>query len=98
MAAIHDPMRQLDLSSLAAAMQKNLPRFAQPLFLRLVTSGLEATGTFKLKKFALQREGFDPDVAEPAGDDVFFLDPATMTYQPLSGDVYRSINSGEIRL
>ena len=72
MAAIHDPLRSLQLPALSSALRRHLPTFARPLFLRLVggEGGIEATGTFKLKKFRLQREGFDPAVAVPAGDRV----------------------------
>lgn len=71
MAAIHDPKGELNLASLASAVRENLPHFARPIFLRLVRGGIDITGTFKLKKFRLQGEGFDPDIAVPLGDKVF---------------------------
>ena len=96
MAAIHDPSEKVNLVSLVAALQQNLPRFAWPLFLRLMKRSLDMTGTFKLKKFNLQREGFDPGLL--VDDQVFFLNPSTSRYEPLSPRVFDDITNGLIRL
>ena len=95
MAAIHDPSDDLDLVTLASSLKEKLPAFARPLFLRLV-SQLDLTGTFKLKKFRLQNEGFDPDSTAP--DKTYFLDPSTGLYQRLDHLLFQRIISGSIRL
>jgi len=46
-----------------------LPGFAVPLFLRL-TRALEYTGTLKMQKGELKREGVDPDMV--TGGDVLY--------------------------
>jgi len=94
MAAIHDPEEEVDLSKLAAGVKSQLPTFAWPLFVRLVKQ-LDITGTFKLRKFNLQREGFDPSIIS---DKLFFLHPKTGTYEALSVELFNSIISGAIRL
>ncbi len=97
MAAIHDPRGEVDLAALHAAMHRHLPNFARPLFVRLMKGALDVTGTFKLKKFGLQREGFDPRAAEEAGDVLFFLDASASRYEPLSHKVFQQINEGQVR-
>jgi solute carrier family 27 fatty acid transporter 1/4 len=59
MAAIVEPSGGLDLTSFLTSIQKRLPSYARPLFLRLVAQ-LDITGTFKMKKTDLQKEGFNP--------------------------------------
>ncbi len=59
MAAIAEPTGGLDLKSFESGIQQRLPPYSRPVFLRLAKS-LEVTGTFKLKKTHLQKEGFDP--------------------------------------
>ena len=56
---------------------------------------LFSVGTFKLRKFNLQREGFDPSIIS---DKLFFLHPKTGTYEALSVELFNSIISGAIRL
>lgn len=94
MAAIHDPDDKVDLGLLAAGIKKNLPTFAWPLFVRLVKQ-LDITGTFKLRKFNLQREGFNPSIVS---DKLFFLHPKTGTYEILNVELFNSIITGAIRL
>jgi len=99
MAAIHDPNGDLDLTELAKGIKEQLPSFARPLFIRLVKH-LDLTGTFKLKKFNLQREGFDVSEIDKSGstDKLFFLHPKTGKYEALTTDLLNSIVNGLIRL
>lgn len=94
MAAIHDPEGEVDLARLAMALKEKLPSFARPMFLRLVKQ-LDMTGTFKLKKFNLQKEGYDPSLIS---DRLFFLHPKTGNYEALSNELFKSIVTGSIRL
>jgi len=53
------------LARFAEDLDALLPAYARPVFLRLAAE-LPATGTFKLTKLALAREGFDPaTIADP---------------------------------
>ncbi|CAL7934303.1 unnamed protein product [Xylocopa violacea] len=58
MAAIYDPEHSLNIKEMAEGLKKSLPSYARPLFVR-VLSELPITGTFKMKKKDLQREGFN---------------------------------------
>ncbi len=67
-----------------------LPRYATPLFVRLLAEQ-ELTGTFKIRKVDLQREGFDPiAVADP----IFLRDDAARAYVPLTPELSAEIRSG----
>ncbi|XP_046995918.1 long-chain fatty acid transport protein 4-like [Schistocerca americana] len=92
MAALEDPDRKIDLKKLAEGLATNLPHYARPMFLRVVKS-LELTGTFKIKKTAIQKEGFDPALIK---DDLYFHDGKE--FVPLTQELYNEIVSGKFRL
>ncbi|XP_076056825.1 long-chain fatty acid transport protein 4-like isoform X2 [Oratosquilla oratoria] len=94
MAAIHDPEGTLDLEELAEGIQKSLPSYARPLFIRIVTK-FDMTGTYKLKKVNLQKEGFDVSQVK---DKLYFLDAKNGKYIDLSAELYEKISSGQARL
>ena len=81
-----------DAAHFRAHCAARLPAYARPVFLRLV-DGLSFTETFKQKKHALAREGFDP----AAITDPLLADTGN-GYVPLDGGLYARINSGLIRL
>jgi len=67
-----------------------LPAYARPLFLRLVPS-IALTGTFKLNRQELAREGYDPAVVN---DVLYFNDRRTQLYVRLDMALNASIQSG----
>ena len=89
-ALVVDNIAEFDLDGLRAHVEKTLPYYARPLFLRF-RAELEATGTFKPKKSALVAEGFDPaEIEEP----LFFDDRAARLYRRLDSALYKAIVSG----
>ncbi|NWR81770.1 S27A1 protein, partial [Centropus unirufus] len=94
MAAITDPMAKVNPNVLHQALQKVLPPYARPVFLRLLPQ-VDTTGTFKIKKTRLQREGFDP---HQTSDRLFFLDIKLGKYIPLDECLYERICSGKAAL
>jgi fatty-acyl-CoA synthase len=82
-----------DLAALRAVMERDLPAFAQPLFLRL-TPALAVTGTFKPRKQDLVAEGFDP---ARIGAPLFFHDREA-GFTPLTPELHDRILSGAERL
>ncbi|GFY37647.1 long-chain fatty acid transport protein 1 [Trichonephila inaurata madagascariensis] len=94
MAAISDPDHKVDLKILLDELVRVLPPYAVPLFVRICDT-LEATGTFKLKKVDLQKEGFNPSTIK---DPLYFYDKKQGAYVPLDEETYNSICSGQIRL
>ena len=64
-----------------------LPSYAVPLFLRIVDEA-DMTATFKLRKFRLQAEGYDPNVL---GDPLFVLDEQARTYRKLTDESLKQV-------
>ncbi|KAL0609635.1 Long-chain fatty acid transport protein 1, partial [Plecturocebus cupreus] len=94
MAAIADPQSLLDPNVMYQELQKVLAPYARPMFLRLLPQ-VDTTGTFKIQKTRLQREGFDP---RQTSDRLFFLDLKQGHYLPLNEAVYTHICSGTFSL
>jgi fatty-acyl-CoA synthase len=83
-----------DVSKLAPALQGNLPGYARPVFLRMQPD-MEVTGTFKQRKVELVKDGFDPKAISVP---LYWLDPATGAYEPLTPAMYDDIVSGKVKL
>ncbi|PSN39832.1 hypothetical protein C0J52_19191 [Blattella germanica] len=92
MAAIADPNNMLDFKSLADGLDKTLPMYARPIFIR-VLGKLDMTGTFKIKKNELQNDGFDPIKIK---DKLYFR--SGKEYVPLTTQLYQDILKGVIRV
>ncbi|MDE2378039.1 long-chain-acyl-CoA synthetase [Bradyrhizobium sp.] len=82
-----------DLAGLAGHLASRLPDYAHPLFIRM-SGELDATETFKQKKGALAREGFDPGAI---GDPLFFRDPSDGAYRRLDIGLYTDIVRGVVQ-
>ncbi|XP_014205058.1 long-chain fatty acid transport protein 4 [Copidosoma floridanum] len=92
MAAIYDENGTLNIDKLASNVKEQLPAYARPQFIRILTK-IDLTGTFKLKKKDLQNESYDPNKIR---DKLYYLDPKA-GYQLLTPEVYEQIQSGKIR-
>ena len=83
-----------DAAAFHAHVASALPAYARPLFLRMLPE-LQTTGTFKMKKTDLQKEGFDPRSVKDA---LYFLHPQHNRYVPLDTSLYETIQSGTLRV
>ena len=80
----------LDLEDFSAYVNRELPAYARPVFLRL-QADLDVTGTFKMMKGNLKKEGYDPDtVADP----LYVMKPGRETYEPLDQAFAKTIRAG----
>ncbi|XP_053625526.1 long-chain fatty acid transport protein 4-like [Plodia interpunctella] len=95
MCGIVDADGTLDLEQLYRDLTNELPGYARPVFLRVMAS-VDLTGTFKMKKTDIQKEGFDPTLVK--NDKLYYLDTKLGRYVPLGPEEYQKINSGQIRL
>ncbi|KAJ0181726.1 hypothetical protein K1T71_002448 [Dendrolimus kikuchii] len=95
MCGIVDVDGTLDFDKLVRDLTKHLPAYAIPIFLRVMNS-LDMTGTFKMKKNDLQKEGFNPKLVKQ--DKLYYLDLKKGKYIPLGQEEYDQIISGQIRL
>uniref|UniRef100_A0A8C1X642 Very long-chain fatty acid transport protein n=1 Tax=Cyprinus carpio TaxID=7962 RepID=A0A8C1X642_CYPCA len=94
MAAIADPDHSTDLVKFSRDLEKALPPYARPVFLRFLPE-VNKTGTFKFQKTDMRREGFDPSVVS---DKLCFLDCTKGQYVELNVELHRSIVSGKQKL
>ena len=94
MVAIVGTDKTVDLSHLLQQLSLSLPLYAVPIFIRLVSMA-ETTGTHKLKKVGLRKEGCNPN---EISDPIFFLDPQQKAYVPFTGQLYQQVADGNIRL
>jgi acyl-CoA synthetase (AMP-forming)/AMP-acid ligase II len=90
---------QLDLVKLAEYLLHTLPRYAVPIFLRVVPQ-LEYTGTMKLQKGRLRSEGVDLDKisASRPEDRMFWLPPGASKYEPFTKKESDDLKAGKVRL
>jgi citronellyl-CoA synthetase len=84
---LREGLTTLDLDSFASHVQKELPAFARPVFLRIQPE-IEVTGTFKMVKGDLREEGFD---LERVNDPLYVMLPASPGYVPLTPEVHQNI-------
>ena len=75
--------------------KKRLPRYAIPLFLRLMKE-VEVTGTLKHQKVALRNDGVDPD--KVGADEVFWLEPGAERYTKFHHKDWERIGNGTAKL
>ncbi|GAA5977527.1 hypothetical protein JCM10908_005002 [Rhodotorula pacifica] len=94
-AAIPQSAGVVDFAALSAHVNKTLPRYAQPYFIRLVES-LEATGTAKQQKVALRNQGIDPDVV--GSDPIYWLEPESRQYKPFKREHWEALKAGKVKL
>ncbi len=83
-------VESLDLASFSAHVVAELPPYARPLFLR-VQREIDTTGTFKLLKGELRKQGYDP---VQVSDLLYVLKPGSSLYEPLEQDWFEQIRSG----
>ncbi len=83
-----------DLDKFRKHLDKELPEYARPLFVRL-SHGMEITGTFKQRKVELVKEGFDPREIKDA---IYFRSPVDGHFVPVDATLHERICGGEIRL
>lgn len=71
---------------------QELPAYAQPRFVR-VLQGMNKTGTFKIQKTQLRKDGIDPSIHE--GQLYLRQDDG---YVPLTHELWEGVKNGQVRL
>jgi acyl-CoA synthetase (AMP-forming)/AMP-acid ligase II len=92
------------LTALSIGVRSHLPRYAVPVFLRVLTRRgalMRRTGTNKQQKHALREEGVDPgrvSAESESGDAVYWLPAGAQTYRLFTGRDWRGLMEGEVIL
>jgi len=94
MAAIVEDAAKFDLDRFLINLKAELPSYAIPLFVRLVSS-FDITGTFKIRKMELVREGYNPSLVS---DPLYFYNSSSGGYTRLDTCVYEDIVTMRCRL
>jgi len=81
----------LDIESFSSHVNEHLPAYARPVFLR-IQSEMDTTGTFKMVKGELRKEGYDLD---QVNDLIFILKPRSDTYVRLTEDFAAILKAGD---
>ncbi|KAK7484499.1 hypothetical protein BaRGS_00024255 [Batillaria attramentaria] len=77
------PLTPAHLKELYKLCEDNLPKYAQPLFVRLLPEAI-LTATFKQSKVELMEEGYDLTKVK---DRLYYLDTVARTFSPLTPEV-----------
>jgi len=85
--------KNLNFSELLNILEKNLPPYAIPLFIR-VLSELKTTSTFKIQKSDMKKVGFDITETD---DPVYVLLPKSSEYTLLTDEIYKDLNLRKYR-
>lgn len=94
MAAINSDEKSLNISELYGKLTTELPKYAIPVFVRL-TTGVELTSTFKLRKTAAREEGYD---LGKISDPLFLLHPSQGSYVRLTPELVLELENGNLKL
>ena len=84
--------QDINLESLSEHIRENLPSYARPIFIRLLTE-LPTTTTHKLQKNDLRDQAFHFD---KVSDHMFVMRPGEVTYSKLDSDFYDKIVQREV--
>ena len=82
------------IEQLAEYVDRELPVYARPLFVRLQPQ-IETTGTFKYRKMDLVQDGFDPAKVK---DPIWFRNPDKKAYTRVTKAAYEKIAAGGYKL
>jgi fatty-acyl-CoA synthase len=94
MAAIVPAAGGFDPGTLYEHVERALPPYARPLFLRIAPE-IAVTGTLKQQKTRYRDDGFDP---ARIGEPLFFRDDEARSYVPLDAALYRALEAGTRKL
>ena len=81
----------LDVASFSAHVNKELPAYARPVFVR-IQQDIDVTGTFKMVKGDLREQGYDLSLID---DDLLVMLPGEETYQPLTTEIAQKIDQAD---
>lgn len=82
-----------DLDGFSDFVQKSLPGYQRPRFLRVLTDEMRVTGTFKHQKIDYRQEGYDPSKIE---DPLYVLNGGT--YVGVDEELHSRIESGDLQI
>ncbi|KAA8643340.1 hypothetical protein EYZ11_000912 [Aspergillus tanneri] len=92
-----DAQADFDFVKLAQFARARLPKYAVPVFLRLVQKPSHIHN-LKQNKVPLRDEGVDPQKIAKSEDQLYWLPPGEESYRPFGGEEWEDLNRGRARL
>jgi len=84
---------EFDIKGFGEHVARELPAYAQPLFVRILTA-IATTGTFKIRKIELIADGYDPGKIKGP---LYFHDPKK-GYVKVTKGVFEKVSAGAVKL
>ena len=85
--------KSLDTNLFSQFIVKNLPKYSIPIFIR-IKDELEFTGTHKLRKVNLRKQGYDINSVK---DQLYFWDSRSSQYKIFEREQYQNLMSGKFK-
>lgn len=86
--------KDFDFADLSAYLQRELPPYAIPVFLRINDQAMETTGTFKHQKNKLKEQSYD---LTKQANPVYVMLPGEKAYQQLDDTIQQGVDNGQYR-
>jgi acyl-CoA synthetase (AMP-forming)/AMP-acid ligase II len=88
-----DEKKSFDTDLFSHFVAKNFPKYSIPIFIR-IKDELEFTGTHKLRKVNLRKQGYDVNTIK---DQVYFWDSTSNRYKNFDREQYQNLMNGRIK-
>jgi len=85
--------KTFDTDSFSKFISENLPKYTIPIFIR-IKDELEFTGTHKLRKVNLRKQGFDVDKIK---DRIYFWNSKSSKYELFDREQYQNVINGKLK-
>ncbi|MHA1986336.1 MAG: long-chain-acyl-CoA synthetase [Promethearchaeota archaeon] len=89
-----DDKKSFDTEIFSKFVMNNLPKYSIPIFIRIIDE-LEFTGTHKLRKVNLRKQGYDINTIE---DQIYFWDSSSNRYKKFDKEQFQNIMNGKLKL
>jgi citronellyl-CoA synthetase len=88
-----DDKKSFDTDLFSQFVAEHFPKYAIPIFIR-IKDELEFTGTHKLRKVNLRKQGYDINTTK---DQLYFWDSASNRYKTLDRENYQNLMVGKLK-
>jgi len=89
-----DDKKSFDTHAFSKFVAENFPKYSIPIFIR-IKDELEFTGTHKLRKVNLRKQGYDINTIK---DQLYFWDSAANRYKLFEREQYQNLMKGKLNL
>jgi len=88
-----DDKKSFNIDKFSQFVMENLPKYSIPIFIR-IKDELEFTGTHKLRKVNLRKQGYNINTIE---DQVYFWDSSSKRYRNFEREQFQNLMTGKLK-